>query len=166
MRVLHRFAVDRMLGRLATWLRLIGQDTTYSSHQSGRALVSHARIDGRTILTRSRELPRHAPDIPLLLIASDDFREQLRQVIDAFHIDPVAQLFTRCTRCNTAVVPVENAAAISRVPSYVFATQKHFFSCPSCRRIYWSATHREHVVRELAAMGLAQHANASDIRPS
>jgi hypothetical protein len=60
--MVHRFAVDKMLGRLATWLRIVGQDATYGAHLSGQTLVRHARAEGRTILTRNlrlRRLRRH-----------------------------------------------------------------------------------------------------------
>jgi len=47
-----RFVADKMLGRLARWLRIIGQDVTYGSHLSGYELVRTARRESRLILTR------------------------------------------------------------------------------------------------------------------
>lgn len=149
----QRFAVDKMLGRLATWLRIIGQDATYGAHLSGQALVRHARTEGRTILTRDSRLPRRSPGVSVLLIESDHFREQLRQVITKFHLDPLANAFTRCARCNQPLLAVGKAAVADRVPPYVFATQTSFVQCPRCRRIYWPATHHEHVLKEIAALG-------------
>lgn len=151
--MIYRFAVDKMLGRLATWLRIVGQDATYGAHLSGQALVRHARAEGRTLLTRDRGLLRHPAGVPLLFIESDHFRAQLRQVIAAFQIDPLAHPFTRCARCNEPVLPVAKAEVADRVPPYVLATQPRFVRCPRCKRIYWPATHHEHVAKELAALG-------------
>jgi uncharacterized protein with PIN domain len=151
--MIHRFAVDKMLGRLATWLRIVGQDATYGPHLSGQTLVRHARAQGRTILTRNLRLQHEAPGVPLLFIESDHFRDQFRQVITAFQIDPCAHTFTRCARCNEPVVPVGKVEIEDHVPPYVFATQTRFVRCPRCSRIYWPATHHAHVVRELAALG-------------
>jgi uncharacterized protein with PIN domain len=150
--MIHRFAVDKMLGRLATWLRIIGQDATYGAHLSGEALVRHGRAEGRTLLTRDRRLLRHPTGVPLLFIESDHFRTQLLQVITAFQIDPLAHPFTRCARCNEPVLAVAKAEVADRVPPYVLATQSRFVRCPRCKRIYWPATHYEHVARELAAL--------------
>jgi uncharacterized protein with PIN domain len=148
-----RFAVDTMLGRLATWLRLIGQDATYGSHLGGRSLIRHARAERRTILTRDHRVPRLAGGLPVVFITSDDFREQLRQVIHACGLDPFAALFTRCIACNTPVVAVLKAALANQVPPYVFATQEHFGRCPRCLRIYWPGTHNDRVRKQLQQMG-------------
>ena len=149
-----RFAVDKMLGRLAAWLRLLGHDATYGGDLGGRALIRHARQEQRTILTRDRKLlrERHAP--PLLFIDSDHFRDQVRQVVRACGLDPQALLFRRCLRCNEPVITVPKSAVAGRVPPYVFDTQSDFARCPRCGRIFWPGTHVEHVRAELQAMGL------------
>jgi len=151
-----RFAADRMLGRLAKWLRLVGVDTLYGSQWSGAALVRVARTEQRVVLTRDRRLRRVAEPPPMLFIDSDHFREQLRQVLSAYDIDPYARLLTRCARCNAPLQPLPKAAAASRVPAYVFATQPDFVGCPRCHRIYWPATHGERVRAELARIGYAR----------
>ena len=67
--MIHRFAVDKMLGRLATWLRIIGQDATYGAHLAGQSLLRHARSQGRTVLTRDRRLlQRHSGEPPVVFI--------------------------------------------------------------------------------------------------
>lgn len=148
-----RFAVDRMLGRLATWLRLLGYDAVFDSHLSGNALARVARAESRTILTRDRRLARRAEGALTFFIESDHFRAQLLQVIHAFGLDPYSSLFTRCARCNIPVIPIERAELANRVPPYVLTTQKRFVTCPRCRRVYWPATHYEHVRQELKSMG-------------
>ncbi len=148
-----RFAVDKMLGRLATWLRLIGQDATYGSHLSGRTLVRQARTEGRTILTRDRRLMREALTLPIVFIESDNFHAQLSQVIATFNLHPFTALFTRCARCNVPVVSVPKEDVIDQVPEYVCATQERFVRCPRCRRIYWPGTHYDRVREQLQALG-------------
>lgn len=149
----HCFAVDKMLGRLGTWLRLIGQDATFGSHLSGRSLIRHARAENRTILTRDHRLTRAAAGLSLIFVESDSVRPQLRQIIHACQLDPFAALFTRCTWCNTCVVAVPKTEVADMVPPYVFAIHEQFARCPCCRRIYWSGTHADRVREELHAMG-------------
>lgn len=148
------FAVDRMLGRLAVWLRLLGYDATCAPHLTGRALVRHARHEGRLILTRDRRLLREPNLPPTLFIDSNHFRDQLRQVISTYALHPLAHVFTRCSRCNEPVVPIDKAQVRDQVPEYVFTTQDRFVRCPRCRRIYWPATHVERVREELQHLGL------------
>jgi hypothetical protein len=152
------FAVDTMLGRLARWLRILGHDAAWGPHLHGAALARLARREGRMILTRDRELLRD-PNLPRhLFIASDGFREQLRQV--AAHVPLLRNAaLSRCVECNRPVAEVAPDAVRPRVPPYVSETQSRFWECPGCHRVYWAATHRTHIVAELAALGLREVAS-------
>ena len=95
------FAADRMLGRLAKWLRVLGFDVIYGPHLTGYGLIHAARADGRIILTRDRRLKQKQPP-PFLLIASDHYRDQLRQVIEEFRLEIGAQALQALLECNCA----------------------------------------------------------------
>jgi uncharacterized protein len=146
-----KFVADKMLGRLARWLRIIGQDVTYGPELSGAGLMRAARREERLILTRDLGLGKKSPP-PYLFIRSDHFREQLRQVIEECGIDPLKDAFTRCVECNTAFEAIAKAEVADKVPPYVFATQKKFSFCRTCRRIYWPATHQEKMAQELKSL--------------
>ena len=148
------FAADFMLGRLARWLRVIGQDVIYGRHLTGWGLIRAARAEKRLILTRDRGLKKKQPP-PLLFIESDDYREQLRQVITACGLRPDERVFSRCLECNTVLETEDKQAVKSLVPAYVFASQEKFARCPTCRRIYWAATHQEKMLEELKRLKLA-----------
>ena len=147
-----KFVADKMLGRLARWLRVIGQDVTYGSHLSGYGLVRAARREERLILTRDRRIGGKKPP-EYLWIESDRFRDQLKQVIHACGLDPLKDVFTRCVECNALLQPIAKEAVRERVPSYVFSTQEEFSVCPTCHRLYWPATHQQKMVEELKGMG-------------
>ncbi len=144
------FIADAMLGRLATWMRILGCDVYYHPAMGDLELIGLARRDGRTILTRDTRLVRRRAvrDIAFL-VGSDHYREQLHEVIRHFSIDPETKLLSRCLRCNVSLVPLGRSAASGRVPPYVHDTQSSFESCPSCSRVYWGGTHREKIVEEL-----------------
>lgn len=149
-----KFAADRMLGRLVKWLRIIGQDVIYGPHLSGHGLIRAARADGRLILTRDRRLKQKQPPA-FLFIESDHCREQLRQVVRDCGLKVVEEkLFARCLECNTVLQPRAKETAEGLVPPYVFSTQEKFFSCPTCRRIYWRATHHARMREEIKNLGL------------
>lgn len=142
-----------MLGKLAKWLRILGQDTIYGQHLTGSGLIRAARADQRLILTRDRRLKQKQPP-PLILIASDDYREQLRQVIDACQLEVGHALFTRCLECNGVLQDREKETVKNIVPPYVFATQEQFSWCPVCQRVYWRATHHQRMLESLRTIGV------------
>lgn len=148
-----RFIADCMLGRLARWLRLLGCDAAYERRIGDDALVARARAEGRVLLTRDtrllkrRALPEH------LYIESETLLSQLRQVLEAYHLDPSGEgRLSRCPLCNAGTVGIEREEARGEVPPYVFRTQERFARCPECRRIYWRATHVKGILDRLHEM--------------
>ena len=148
-----KFAADRMLGRLARWLRVLGQDVIYGRHLSGYGLIRAARAENRLILTRDRRLKQKQPP-PFIFIDSNDYREQLRQVIRECDLRAGDVLFTRCLECNAVLQPKSKESVESLVPPYVFSTQEKFYWCPQCRRLYWPATHHQKMLEELRIIGV------------
>ena len=154
-----RFLVDAMLGSLARWLRILGFDAAYDSATEDADLVEIARGQSRVLLTRDRRLIqrrilRDTADSHLL-IREDGIEHQLRQVIDELGLEVRAsRLFGRCLRCNTELDTLPAAQAQEHVPPFVARTQNGFRRCPSCERIYWSATHVDAMVARLRSMGI------------
>ena len=148
-----KFAADRMLGRLVKWLRIIGQDVIYGPHLSGYGLIRTARAENRLILTRDRGLKQKQPPA-FLFVESDHYRDQLRQVVRECALQLKGDLFTRCIECNSVLQSRPKETLEKVVPPYVFSSQQNFFSCPTCRRIYWPATHHQKMLDELSNLGL------------
>jgi uncharacterized protein len=149
------FAADRMLGRLAKWLRILGYDVIYGRHLSGHGLIRAARADGRLILTRDRSLARKQPP-PFLFIDSNDYIEQLRQVLRAVDSSAGPGLFSRCLVCNGELQPRSKESVAELVPPYVVATQERFSWCGGCQRLYWPATHQQKMLEALEKMAVTR----------
>ncbi len=146
-----RFAVDRMLGRLARMLRMLGYDAFYSQQVSPEELLGLAGRDGRLILTRGeveRRFPK-AARINILSIRSESPPQQLRQIVDELHLDWESGLCTRCTECNTEIVGVEKGGVESEVPPRVFQAYSEFYRCRGCGRVYWRGSHFERIKKNL-----------------
>ena len=143
-----RFIADVMLGRLATWLRLLGCDVEYYREISDEELVERAFRCGRVILTRDLELTRRRKARGIhFFVRGDGYRDQLRQVVGHFSIDPFARILTRCLRCNEPLKGIDRAEARDKVPPFVYETQREFRVCGGCGRIYWRGTHRFEAIR-------------------
>lgn len=145
-----RFIADVMLGRLATWLRLLGCDVEYFPEISDEDLVERASRTGRVILTRDTELVRRRRARGIhFFVRGDGYRDQLRQVAGSFPVVHPGRILTRCLRCNEPLAAIGRSELRERVPPYVFETQRDFKSCPRCGRIYWKGTHRDQALAEV-----------------
>ncbi len=156
-----RFLADRMVGKLAKWLRILGYDTVSLPQLSPEGVMREGRRQGRLILTRDTRLLRRKDAPPFVFVRSDRFREQLKQVVNTLQLDPQRALFTRCAECNQVLEEVAKDEVRDRVPEYVWQTQREFRRCPECHRLYWGATHRDHVLAELHQLGLVEEKGSS-----
>ena len=147
-----KFAADKTLGRLVRWLRVMGHDVIHGPHLTGRGLVRFARQGKRTILTRDRQVRRMYPT-QCIVIRSDQFREQLKQVVETCQLDPFSGLFTRCLMCNSLLDAISKEEVKEIVPAYVFQTQEKFSICRRCQKVLWPATHQDRMVEELRKLG-------------
>jgi uncharacterized protein with PIN domain len=138
--MLPSFAVERTLGKLGKWLRLLGCDVVLETETPKGRFGAHA-TGGRILLSRTR---RVATEQPSVFIESNDPFEQLEEVarkipLCARDLRP----FSRCLICNAPIAAVEKETVAGMVPDYVWATQQHFSRCPTCRRVYWPGSHTQ-----------------------
>lgn len=152
-----RFVTDRMLGKLSTWLRILGHDTVYAAEVKGKsiegeededkALVAFAEHEARILLTRDKALASSARKrgVQCVQIKTDDAMEQLKELLrhNVFiNTEPVP---ARCSECNARIRKVaEGEEAMLREKSYVPASMVgkcEFWVCEGCGRIYWEGGH-------------------------
>ena len=145
-----KFLVDSSLGRLSTWLRILGYDTVYWRGAADRVFLRIAERQGRAVLTRRKDvLARQHPGI-ILFVESDRVDDQIVEVFGKLGFRPEPEkFFTVCLRCNESLKEAAPDEVRPRVPDYVFRTQKSFRVCPKCGRVYWSGTHRERALSTL-----------------
>ncbi len=144
------FVADAMLGRLARWLRIMGFDTLYDASLSDHQLAAIARSEGRTLLTRDRELAKRR-GIRVLLIHSQTLEEQLQQVAATCGM-PSPDVPPRCPHCNTQLATITPEQAREHVPPYVARTHRQFRHCPHCDRYYWPGSHLNNVPETIARL--------------
>jgi uncharacterized protein with PIN domain len=147
-----QFAADRMLGRLAKLLRLLGYDTLYARNMSTAQLLEIARQGTRIVLTRG-DVDKRFPGLGNVhSLRSENPPEQLRELVQRFSLDTHSALWTRCTLCNSRIERVEKGDVESRVDPKVFEIYAEFFRCTGCGHIYWRGSHVERILRNLASL--------------
>ena len=143
------FVADRMLGRLARMLRLLGYDTLYSSTTTLAQLQEMARRGDRIILTRG-DVRKRFPALPnIYSVKSDSPPEQLRDAVAHFGLETRAGLWTRCTLCNALIQKVESDQVRNLLEPKILQLYQEFFRCTGCAHIYWRGSHVERITGNL-----------------
>ena len=150
-----KFLVDSMLGKLAKWLRVMGNDTHYQPfYQKGMIddLIRERRL---LLLTRNTSIVGRNPNS--FLVLPDNVKEQLDQMRASgyLHIDK-SRWFSRCLICNMKLEKVATKEALVHIPEYVLFQKNPMISyCPSCQRIFWPGSHRLRMIDQLKEWGFA-----------
>jgi uncharacterized protein with PIN domain len=136
-----RFAADRMLGKLAKWLRILGYDTLYARGMSQEEFMGLA-AEGRILLSRNTRLRKRIPQDSLVFVESNDPAAQLQNLVRALNlvVNP-ERFFTRCTVCNGRLEPVKIEEVAGKVPDYIWTRHDRFSKCKNCGKIYWPGSH-------------------------
>ncbi len=148
----YRFAADRMLGRLARMLRLLGYDTLYSPAMTTAQLQEFARREERVVLTRGHAEKRFPALQNVVSLECEQPSEQLREVVKRLGLDAREGLWTRCTLCNGEIAQVEKESVRARVEAKVFELYAGFFECRGCGHIYWRGSHVERIIKNLESL--------------
>ena len=132
---MRRFLCERMLGKLARWLRLLGEDAP---------LLDKPRLSlgpDEVLLTRRLSL-KNRPGV--LFVERDRLEDQLGQVLSELQLTPDAgRFFSRCLECNVLVEPLARERAEGLVPDFTLETAESFTQCPQCKKVFWPGSHGE-----------------------
>jgi len=149
-----RFLVDGMLGGLARWLRILGQEVRYDSHTPDKDLLQGAREENMILLTRDEELYRRAlaNEIRAVLVVGGSEVERLAEISGIFGLRlEVDMAKTRCPECGSKVNWVSKNVLDGEVPAASLRVYNEFWKCadPDCGKVYWIGSHRKQIKRTL-----------------
>ena len=147
------FVADCMLGRLAKWLRILGFDAAYFPKAEDPDLVALARREGRVLLTRDTGLIERTARRPdRLFVRSDDWQDQVVQVLDEYRLWDEIRPNTRCLACNLPLKPLGRESARNLVSPYIGEHAASFAVCGGCGRVFWQGTHAGDMERKIAGL--------------
>lgn len=150
-----KFVCDRMLGKLAVWLRISGYDTLYvgdfATEDEDEFLLRN--FEDRLLLTKDRGLFEKAKKVKreVFLVRSNDVAEQMRELKNIgikFQI-----VMDRCSVCNSLLrIPSkEEALDVLKeqgLPADMLERYELWF-CENCKKLYWMGGHWVNMVRFL-----------------
>lgn len=136
-----RFVVDVNLGRLARYLRLLGFDSLYRNDYQDNELVDISSNHGRILLTRDRNLLKHARITHGCFVHHPHPLQQAEEVIQRLDLYRSATPFHRCTHCNGLLKQVEKTDITDRLPPLTKKYYEQFWCCNDCGQLYWRGAH-------------------------
>jgi uncharacterized protein with PIN domain len=153
-----KFLVDRMLGKLAKGLRMLGYDVVYYRGEDAYPMISLARREGRVILTRNTKLIPKRTEDRIIQVTENNPYLQLKELLQKRYVTlDEEKFFSRCLVCNALLDEIPRDEVEGEVPDFIFRQHKEFFRCPQCQRIYWPGTHQKNMQKKIEELFQTQH---------
>ncbi len=162
-----RFVVDAMLGRLATWLRLTGQDTLYLHDCADGELLRLAREQERILLTSDGTLYEQATrqGITAMLVRGDVDNE-IADVFRHFRIAPKVNPDTaRCSKCNGRLIHLtgdQKERVNGLVPEQTYNYYDEFWLCEDCHSVYFKGSYWTNITSYMKRIAALIQENRDD----
>jgi len=141
-----KFIADGMLGKLTRWLRMLGQDVTYSTQFEDADLLAMAEKEQRILLTRDSDLYQRAASkgVEAFYVEGRTEAEKLAELAKRFGFSLAIDLKrSRCPRCNAEIRLTPKETLAGKVEKNTFIYYNEFWECSKCGRIYWQGAHWE-----------------------
>jgi hypothetical protein len=133
-----------MLGKLARWLRMLGQDVTYDVKLNDNELLELAKKESRMLLTKDLELYKRAvaKGIDAFFVRGTFESEQLAEIANRYGLSLTIDMETsHCPVCNTRLVATPKELLLSELKKNTLKYYEKFWRCPNCGQIYWQGAH-------------------------
>lgn len=136
-----RFVLDTHLGKLASYLRMLGFDAICQNNFSDDELAGISQREDRYLLTRDRGLLKRSIVSRGYCVRSTDPVQQVLEVIKRFNLTSTIRPFRRCMKCNGQLVRIEKEEIRDRLQPDTQKYYNEFFICMQCGKIYWKGSH-------------------------
>lgn len=139
-----KFLADSMLGKLARWLRMLGNDVTYDVQLDDKRLLEITKTEGCVLLTRDLELYQRAVGrgIKAYFFEGKSEAERLAELAKRYGIGLEIDMDkSHCPVCNTPLKAAPKEQLQGELKKNTFTYYDRFWKCPNCGQIYWQGAH-------------------------
>ncbi len=138
-----RFILDTHLGKLATYLRMLGFDTLYSNCYEDEVLAEISFAEKRILLTRDLGVLKRGIVEYGYFVRSTHPERQLFEILKRYNLTQTLVPFKRCMTCNGPLEPIDKDSISERLMPSTRVYYNEFYFCPHCDKIYWKGSHHE-----------------------
>ena len=140
-----RFILDTHLGKLASYLRMLGFDTTYQNNLEDKRIAEISLNEDRIVLSRDLGLLKRKIITRGAFIRSTVPRQQLIEIITRYQLIDKVDPLKRCIQCNGKIEPIPKVRIKLLVSEKTLRYYDEFFICSVCKQIYWKGSHYYHM---------------------
>jgi uncharacterized protein len=147
-----KFLADGMLGGLARWLRMLGQDVTYSTKLCDNELLELTKAEGRSLLTRDLELYRRAiaRGLEAFYVEGKTESSRIAEVAKRYGLPLEIDMDKmHCPICNTPIKPADKEEFKDKLEPNTYRYYERFWQCSNCGQIYWQGSHWKQITATL-----------------
>lgn len=136
-----KFILDTHLGRLASYLRMMGFDTLYRNDYEDDVLAEVSATENRILLTRDIGVLKRGIVVHGYFVRETKPRKRLHEINQRYNLAPYVEPFQRCMKCNGTLSRVDKASVLDQIPSDTAEAYDVFHRCDECQQIYWKGSH-------------------------
>ena len=146
-----KFLIDQTIIKIGRYLRFLGFDAVLVS-QLDETLAR--KYPDRIFVTSSKRHYESWPTSQKILLPSQKFDDQFRELLRQIPLTTEIQFLSRCSICNELLQPVRKEAVVDQLPPLVIKNIDSFYRCPKCGKIYWDGTHVMRLINKLERLGI------------
>lgn len=136
-----RFILDTHLGRLASYLRMMGFDTLYRNDYPDDELAEVSNADQRILLTRDVGLLKRSLVVHGYYVRNTNRRKRLHEIAQRYDLIDQVEPFKFCLNCNGHLHQVDKDDIRDQLPEKTATFYDVFHQCDSCEQVFWKGSH-------------------------
>ncbi len=140
-----RFILDVHLGKLASFLRMLGFDTLYSHTFEDAEIADISELENRIVLTRDKGVLMRKKISYGYYVRETNPKKQLIEVLKRFYLFEKITPFQRCLNCNGELEKIDKQLILDKIPEATRKYINNFHRCLNCNQIYWSGSHLQNM---------------------
>ena len=147
-----KFLADGMLGKLTRWLRMVGQDVTYSTKFSDNELLELAKKEKRALLTKDLQLYKRAiaRGLDAFYVEGKTEPERLAEVSKRYGVPLEVDMDrSHCPVCNGKLEAATKEQVAGEVEKNTYKYYDQFWKCQNCGQIFWQGAHWKQITNTL-----------------
>lgn len=147
-----KFLADSMLGKLARWLRMLGQDVIYDIKLNDSELLEMTKKENLVLLTKDLELYKRAiaRRLDAFYVGGKTESDRLAELAQRYSLTLAIDMEkSQCPVCNTKLKATPKEELLGKLEKNTLTYYEKFWKCPNCGQIYWQGAHWKQITNTL-----------------
>lgn len=136
-----KFILDTHLGRLASYLRMMGFDTLYKNDYEDDVLAEVSAAENRILLTRDIGVLKRGIVVYGYFVRETNPVKRMHEINQRYRLTDQLEPYKHCMKCNGLLEAVSKDNIKGIVPDDTLEIFDTFHQCQACKQVYWKGSH-------------------------